>query len=109
MRYVLAVLALSTFPAVAEDRAVIYLDPSSPSTSMFRIEGWPSFLFMPGAPISVSYRNQPSVLGPAGGAALTSSFALNGDIDCDSVAMPVYVGGADPHNLDGDGDGVGCE
>ena len=32
-----------------------------------------------------------------------------GDIDCDQVDGPIYVGSNDPHDLDGDGDGWGCE
>jgi micrococcal nuclease len=31
------------------------------------------------------------------------------DLDCADVARPVRVVGADPHRLDGDGDGWGCE
>lgn len=31
------------------------------------------------------------------------------DLDCADVDGPVYVIGDDPHGLDGDGDGVGCE
>jgi hypothetical protein len=32
-----------------------------------------------------------------------------GDINCDEVAGPVRVPSGDPNNLDGDGDGFGCE
>ena len=32
-----------------------------------------------------------------------------GDINCDEVAGPVQVPPGDPNNLDGDGDGLGCE
>ncbi len=35
--------------------------------------------------------------------------APGGDIDCDQVDGPIYVGPNDPHNLDGNGDGWGCE
>jgi hypothetical protein len=31
------------------------------------------------------------------------------DVDCADVFGPIYVVGGDPHGLDGDGDGVGCE
>lgn len=33
----------------------------------------------------------------------------SGDLDCDDIGEPVYVGDDDPNNLDGDGDGWGCE
>lgn len=32
-----------------------------------------------------------------------------GDLDCEDVREEVWVGDYDPHNLDGDGDGWGCE
>lgn len=32
-----------------------------------------------------------------------------GDIDCDQVVGTTLVGPNDPHRLDADGDGVGCE
>jgi hypothetical protein len=36
--------------------------------------------------------------------------AWNGyDLDCSDMDRPVRVDGPDPHRLDGDGDGVGCE
>ena len=31
------------------------------------------------------------------------------DLDCSDIGHPVEVDGADPHGLDRDGDGVGCE
>ena len=31
------------------------------------------------------------------------------DVDCADVGHPVLVFGSDPHRLDGDNDGVGCE
>lgn len=31
------------------------------------------------------------------------------DVDCGAVGGSVEVYGADPHGLDGDGDGIGCE
>jgi len=33
----------------------------------------------------------------------------NGDLNCENLGFPVTVTGADPHGLDRDGDGVGCE
>jgi hypothetical protein len=32
-----------------------------------------------------------------------------GDIDCDEVDGPIWVGPDDPNNLDGDNDGLACE
>ena len=32
-----------------------------------------------------------------------------GDLDCSDFSGPVDTSGGDPHGLDGDGDGVGCE
>jgi hypothetical protein len=31
------------------------------------------------------------------------------DLDCADIGHPVEVSGSDPHGLDADGDGVGCE
>ncbi|WP_107358013.1 excalibur calcium-binding domain-containing protein [Streptomyces agglomeratus] len=31
------------------------------------------------------------------------------DVDCPELPGPVWVGPSDPHNLDRDGDGIGCE
>ncbi|WP_244316387.1 excalibur calcium-binding domain-containing protein, partial [Streptomyces albidochromogenes] len=31
------------------------------------------------------------------------------DVDCPDLPGPVWVGLSDPHNLDRDGDGIGCE
>lgn len=47
---------------------------------------------------------------PSPGGGLAEYPAWNGyDLDCPDVGHPVSVPGADPHRLDGDGDGVGCE
>jgi hypothetical protein len=32
-----------------------------------------------------------------------------GDVDCADIPVTVRVVGSDPHRLDGDGDGLGCE
>ncbi|MEU5717843.1 excalibur calcium-binding domain-containing protein [Streptomyces sp. NPDC020403] len=31
------------------------------------------------------------------------------DVDCSDLPGPVWVGPSDPHRLDRDGDGIGCE
>lgn len=81
------------------------IDPQSPATSMFTVEGWPSFLFMPGAPALVSYRPSGSAPSLSGG----SAPATTGDIDCSDLSAPVPVSDADPNRLDADNDGIGCE
>ncbi len=35
--------------------------------------------------------------------------AVGGDLDCADIGRPVRVGPDDPHHLDADGDGIGCE
>jgi len=50
------------------------------------------------APTSVSPSATPSAFPSSGG-----------DIDCDQVQGPIPVPPGDPNNLDGDGDGLGCE
>ena len=48
--------------------------------------------------------------GGARGAGLNPYPVYNGyDLDCADVNGPVRVTRSDPHNLDADGDGVGCE
>ena len=42
--------------------------------------------------------------GSGGSAADTS-----GDLDCADIGEEVWVGDDDPYNLDGDGDGYGCD
>ena len=32
-----------------------------------------------------------------------------GDLDCEDIGYEIWVGDNDPHGLDGDGDGWGCE
>lgn len=32
-----------------------------------------------------------------------------GDLDCPDIGHPVQITGSDPHGLDGDGDGIGCD
>lgn len=47
---------------------------------------------------------------PPAGRGLGEYPAWNGyDLDCPDVGRPVRVPGRDPHGLDRDGDGVGCE
>jgi hypothetical protein len=39
----------------------------------------------------------------------SDSLSEGRDVDCDEVDGPIWVGSEDPNNLDGDGDGWGCE
>lgn len=120
----LAVASMSVVwhPALAGDLSIIYLDPDSPETSMYRVEEWPSFIFMAGAPLKVAYlqasagrgpsvsHERPStrsLVGPRGYAGYPAYFGV--DMDCPSFANPVAVGFGDPHRLDADNDGIGCE
>jgi hypothetical protein len=32
-----------------------------------------------------------------------------GDLDCEDIGREIHVGRSDPHGLDRDGDGIGCE
>jgi hypothetical protein len=95
----------TSFAADRLDLKRILLDPRSPATSRFVVEGWPSFVFMPGAPWRTGYQRSGSSLSRSVG----SSAATVGDIDCADIAGPVFLTGDDPNRLDGDGDGIGCE
>jgi hypothetical protein len=46
---------------------------------------------------------------PATGSPSYGGSSYSGDLDCSDFSGPVAVNGADPHGLDRDGDGVGCE
>jgi hypothetical protein len=109
MRALLVAFATISALSVAmatEQLTIIYLDPGKAPDSNFLIAEWPSYYFMAGAPISVSYsldaRSAVRGLTGYGGGG-------GGDMDCDQVAGPVYVGENDPNRFDGDGDGWGCE
>jgi len=109
---VMALMMLATsaalFPATSahENLTIVYLEPDKPrNQSMFMVAEWPSFLFFPNAPLSVRYVDDGGrpILGRVG---VYSSFV---DLNCDSFSGPVDVRGGDPHGLDRDGDGIGCE
>lgn len=83
--------------------AVVYLEPERPEASFFVVENWPSYIFAPGAPLYLRNRQLArNLLSP-------SPTVLTGDLDCRDLSGPVVVSGSDPHRLDGDRDGVGCE
>jgi hypothetical protein len=51
------------------------------------------------------------VFGALGGCASAGAYPeYDGkDLDCADIGHSVRVSGADPHGLDADGDGIGCE
>lgn len=88
----------------------------------FLVEQLPSFIFQQGASISAPVLASATaypIFGVAGGrtsirhADGTTTFgtypAAVGDLDCSDVDGPVFVGAFDPHGLDRDQDGIGCE
>jgi hypothetical protein len=83
--------------------AVVYLDPQRPEASFFVVENWPSYIFAPGAPLYLRNRQLARNLFSS------SPTMFTGDLDCRDFSGPVVVSGRDPHRLDGDGDGIGCE
>ncbi|MFB9392411.1 thermonuclease family protein [Streptomyces coeruleoprunus] len=60
----------------------------------------------PAAPPAVPSEPEPVPGNPAG---LPPGPAPGPDLDCGDLDGPVWVGSYDPHRLDRDGDGVGCE
>ena len=61
-----------------------------------------------------TFGNAPSAVGvyspPPGGVYYENPApGDDGSFDCPPGGGPVYVGSSDPANLDGDGDGIGCE
>lgn len=63
-----------------------------------------------GAPRTPRFPARTSVAAPAGTAhGLPRAPAYPPDVDCGDLPGPVWVGTADPHRLDGNGDGIGCE
>lgn len=57
------------------------------------------------------FHNSPGDYGPPAQrpAANLGGGGRGGDLDCSDVRRRVWVGSDDPHHLDGDGDGWGCE
>jgi len=99
-------MACSSPVIAADSLTIIYLDPQSPERSWFRIEEWPSYLFMPDAPLRVA-SSKPGVTLIS--AATGTVGQLSADLDCSDFDGEVFVGGFDPNRLDADGDGIGCE
>lgn len=93
-------------PQAAESLAIIYLQPHSQETSWFRIAEWPSYIFMPDAPLRVAVSRSGITLISAATGDVGQSFA---DLDCSDMEGQVFVGAYDPNGFDADGDGIGCE
>ena len=113
----LALAALGALPAMGQDKVapapivaggdttIVYVFPTSPQTFV-PVEGLPSFLAMPGAPIpAVATQVVYSAPMPAAPAQRVSSL----DVDCSNFAGEVTIAGPDRFDLDKDGDGIGCE
>ena len=64
---------------------------------------WFSYLVAPNTPIRLQGKYQQAHSG------LLPMRRHPGDLDCDQVSGPIYVGSSDPNGFDGDGDGIGCE
>lgn len=117
MRTTLGLLVISialpcSVPTFGRDVTVVYRNPETPSESMFWVVEWPSFVFMPGAPLRMSYQRSQALSGLVGQVSSRTTVttrSLGGDLDCVDIGRPVYVAGTDPHNLDADDDGIGCE
>lgn len=108
---VLMLLMSSALVACGPDRVEIAVDtqvntlvasPGQPTTAPTTYEAVPEPI---DEEASTLVRDVPS---PDEG--LAEYPAWNGyDLDCPDVGHPVSVPGADPHRLDADNDGVGCE
>ena len=96
--------------ATADEKfTVIYIDPASAPNSDYLIAELPSYYFMAGAPLQVSYRANSGSSIRTIRAGITQGYGGSDDLNCDQIAAPVYVGSNDPNRLDGDFDGWGCE
>lgn len=97
-------LSITPMPLDDPNYTIVYLDPPPPSA--FLVEQLPSFHFLPGAPLGVSYENV---------SVWTTTFTPNrwrssDDLNCSDIpARNITDLGTDPNRLDGDGDGIGCE
>ncbi len=98
--------APGTAPQAADSLTIIHLQPHSPETSWFRVAEWPSYLFMPDAPLRVAVSRSGVTLISAATGVIGQSFA---DLDCSDMNGQVFVGAYDPNGFDADGDGIGCE
>jgi hypothetical protein len=99
-----ALLSITPVPPDDPNYTIIYLDPPPPSS--FVIEQLPSFHFFPNAPLGVAYGD--------GSVEVILSKApppsRDRDLNCsDMTEWNITNLGSDPHRLDGDGDGIGCE
>lgn len=54
----------------------------------------------------VAFGEEPSSSTPSNN---TPAISIQGGLDCADISGSVIVGASDPHDLDRDGDGIGCE
>jgi len=94
----------SDFASQPEAQEVLEDDPSDPNGLDGDSDGVACEYVPVGASASPSASSSASASPPAG-----ASAPADGDIDCDQVDGPIWVGPDDPNDLDGDGDGWGCE
>ena len=93
-------------PGMPGDLTIIYLDPAAPEQSWFQVAEWPSYLFMPNSPMRVPSAHSGVIKISAASGVIGYSGV---DLNCSDLRSPVFVGSYDPHRLDADGDGFGCE
>ena len=105
--HVLTATLTSITPLPSQDThyTIVYLSPPPHTESSFIIKQLPSFHFLPGAPLGVAYRNVVVRITPS-----QTGAWYGPDLDCGELAETNITNlGSDPHGLDGDGDGIGCE
>ncbi len=112
----LSMLPLLAVPAAAYDLPTVeyrgsmavlgnWHDPSPmPKPKSFY---WGTYLFQANAPLEVPYTQRTTSIIGAG--SKRSGLGVIRDLDCSDMAGPIQINGPDPHRLDADNDGVGCE
>jgi hypothetical protein len=97
----------AVIPAPPQTATVVYVYPTTPQTFV-PVAMLPSFLVQPGAPLpaipNYVVQSVPIPVMPT-----NPTVAASADIDCSDLTGPVFVGAADPHHLDRNGNGIGCE
>ena len=96
----------AVIPAPPRTVTVVYVYPTSPQTFV-PVASLPSYLVQPGAPLPqiANFVVQSVPIPVLAG----TPVAAAADLDCSDLNGPVFVGAADPHHLDRNGNGIGCE